>query len=225
MPLHSPAPQVTRVLSPRATASAGSHQAPGLRGSCTGGPARGSRALPVLGQRAWSAGGRALPLAPRPLGRRTRRDSQNRCVVPARSAPGPVCHRRRGAALSSAFPHSPRSMARELTPLSPGFREPVGIGTEDALTAFPRRFFCLSHLGSFSICGKNPRPRRAEEEAGTPGRSIPSCLTRRFLPAGPFFLFIFPFFPLCPSSRVWCGGERRDVAGGHRGQRVPESSL
>lgn len=45
-PLNSPAPRVTRVPAPRATASAGSPRAPGLRGSCLGEPARGQPGPP-----------------------------------------------------------------------------------------------------------------------------------------------------------------------------------
>lgn len=105
VPLHSPAPRVTQVRSPRATASAGSHRAPGFRISCTGGPAPGSQALPDPRLRAWGAGGRVLPLAPPAPGRRTRRSSQNRCVSLLRARPDPVGRQRHGAALSSAFPH------------------------------------------------------------------------------------------------------------------------
>nr|XP_035963399.1 translation initiation factor IF-2-like [Halichoerus grypus] len=77
VPLNNPAPRVTRVSSPRATASAGSHRAHGFWRSRKCGPARGNRALPVPGLRAWCEGGRVLPFAPTPSGRRTRRSSQN----------------------------------------------------------------------------------------------------------------------------------------------------
>lgn len=64
---------------------------------------------------------------------------------------------------------------------------------------------------------------RGGGQAPLPACSLQSDPPRPHCP--PFFLFIFSLPPLCPLSRVWSGGERLDVAGWHRGQRAPESSL
>lgn len=140
LPLNSPAPRVTRVRSPRATASPGSQQTPGFPLSCKCGPAPGSPALPVA--RLWTrvAEGRALPLAPR--SQAAGRDAARKTGVCHRSpGPGPVGHERRSAAhpCPRPSPTSTRSSAIELTPLLQGSGGPGGMGTENAHIAFPRR--------------------------------------------------------------------------------------
>lgn len=221
-PLNSPAPRVSRVPAPHATASQGSPRAPGLRGSCLGEPARGQPGPPgsrTAGLGYGREGSASRAAAARPP--HTTRFAEQVCV-PARSVHGPdtFCHRRRGAALSSAFPRSSRTAASELNATFAGFpragrdrhrRRPCRSSSTLFLPFPPRLIF---HLREEPL-------RRAEEEAGTPAQSAPSSLTRSFLPARPFFPLYFSFLSPLPIKPSLVGeDERRDVAGGHRGQRV-----
>lgn len=221
MQLNNPAPRVTRVSTPRATASA--H---GFWRSRKCGPARGNRALPVPGLRDWGEGGRVLPFAPTPSGRRTRRSLEEQVCVPARWAPGPgpgrspAGRRRPVLGLPPPRPGSQRANSRHFCRVSAGQE-----GWERKTpTSLPRRSFYLPPSAPFPFWARTPRDEQ-RRRPGIPGRSAPSSLTRRFLTARPFFSLFFLFSPLCSSSRVRSGGWRRDVAGGHRGQSAPESSL
>lgn len=109
-------------------------------------------------------------------GRRTRRDSQNRCVSPLarRTAPTPSVTGSAAPPCPRPFPARPGLRQANSTPLLPGFRGPGGIGIEDALVALPRRSFCLSLLGSFSICGKNPGGGQRRRPAPLPSRLPPA---------------------------------------------------
>ena len=209
-PLNSPAPRVTQVPAPRATASAGSPGAPGLRGSCLGEPARGqpgppgSRTAGLGYGREGSASRAAVARPPH-----TTRLAEQVCV-PARSAHGPdtVCHRRRGAALSSAFSRSPRTAASELNATFAGFPR----AGRDRHRRRPRRSSSTLFLPFpppliFHLRGEPPR--RAEEEAGTPAQSAPSSLTRSFLLARPFFSSLFFLsFPFAHQAESGWGGRK-----------------
>jgi hypothetical protein len=137
--------------------------------------------------------------------------------VPARSAlgPGSVGHRRRGAALSSIFPHlaqerSERTHATFIGSLS-ARRDPKG--------RCPQRFSSTLFL-LFPLCGKNwgDRKRRRPGESRTPVHSVrsqPYSLLPHCLPLFVYFSFLYPL-PL--PSRVRSGAERQDVASEHRGR-------
>lgn len=173
-PLNSPAPRVTRVPAPRATASAGSPRAPGLRGSCLGEPARGQPGPPGsrtagLGYGREGSASRAAAAA---------HDATRRTGVCPRSLSArprhllsPAARRRPVLGLSPLAPDCGKRTQRHFCRVSAG-RERIGI--EDALVALPRRSFCLSLLGSFSICGKNPGGRQRRRPAPLPSRLPPA---------------------------------------------------
>lgn len=196
MQLNNPAPRVTRVSAPRATASAGSHRAHGFWRSHKCGPARGNPALPVPGLWAWGEGGRVLPFAPTPSGRRTQRSLAEQVCVPARWAPGPgpgrspAGRRRPVLGLPPPRPGSQRANSRHFCRVSAGQE-----GWERKTPAsLPRRSFYLPPSARFPFGARTPRDRQ-RRRPGIPGRSAPSSLTRRFLTARPFFSLFFLFSP------------------------------
>lgn len=220
LPLNSPAPRVTRVRPPRATASPGSQQTPGSPLSCKCGPAPGSPALPVA--RLWTrvAEGRALPLAPR--SQAAARDAARKTGVCHRSpGPGPVGHERRGAAR--------RSPALGLPPPRPGAqrsnsrrscRVPAGQEGWERKTPISLFLDALSFPPEliFPFARRTPVTGRGGGRAPLPA---PCGLTHRFLTDRLVFsLFSLSSLPLKPSPE-----RRRDVSDGHRGQRATESFL
>lgn len=140
-------------------------------------------------------------------GPRLRTPLAKQVCVPARSAPGPgpVGHQRLGAALPSALPHDVPERSERTHATFAGF----GRARRDGNVRRPHRFsstLCLFPLSSFSI-RRNPRDWR-RRRLGTPGRSAPSSLTRRFITARPFFSFSLSPLHLKPSPEL-----RREARG------------
>lgn len=203
MPLHSPAPRVTRVPSPRAATRAGSHQRPGGRPSRRSArPCGGKPAPPRLGD----------PGLCRPRhSRRTPKGWQNRCV-PARSAPG------------FRSPSPPRPEPTHTTQA----RSPRASGDGNGRRP-QRRFQTLPQpcppLRLVSTCrGRKKTTRDApRRRPGTPAGSAPSKLTRRVRTARPFLSFLS--LPCAPPTKSGETGKRPDEASGHLGLCVLESCL